>query len=74
MSKKDFVREYVERLTYVTLQVNVVDRWVWRLHSFQRYTVKSAYNIFTNVEIDFDVCYKHVLRIKLIRLKINIFV
>lgn len=60
VSKKEFVREYVERLTSVTLQVDVVDCWVWRLHSFQRYTVKSAYNFFTNVETDFDVCYKHV--------------
>jgi len=29
---------------------------------------------FTDVETDFDVCYKHVLWIKMIALKVNIFV
>jgi len=38
------VRECVNRLTHVVLQVETVDRWVWKLDPTQRYTVKSAYN------------------------------
>jgi len=38
-------------LSNVILQDEMVDRWVWKLHSSQRYTVKSAYNYLTTVEV-----------------------
>lgn len=53
--------ECVDRLNHVVLQVKVADRWVWKLHSFQRYTVKSSYDNLTTVEIDFNMDYNHVL-------------
>jgi len=63
------VGESLDRLNYVVLQVNVANRWVWRLHSSQRYTVKSAYNNLTKAKVNFN----HVSWLKAIMLKINIF-
>jgi len=52
----------------------VPDRWVWRLHSSQRYKIKSAYSNLTAAEVDFNVDDNHVLWIKAIPLKVNIFI
>jgi hypothetical protein len=66
------VEKCVERWTYVILQVDVASHLVSRLHPSQPYTVKNVYNCLTNVEIEFDVCYKPVLWIKSIPLKVNV--
>jgi hypothetical protein len=49
------LRESVTRLSNVVLQVMVLDRWIWKLHSSQRYTVKNAYKNLTVVDVDFNV-------------------
>ena len=36
--------ECVERLSVLVLQVGLVDRWVWKLHPSNKYTVQSAYS------------------------------
>jgi len=38
--EEELVGECVDGLIYVVLQVDVVDRWVLKLHPSQRYTVK----------------------------------
>jgi len=48
--------------------------WVWRLHSSQRYTVKSAYNNLTAANVDLNVDGNHVMWLKVIPLKVNIFI
>jgi hypothetical protein len=66
--------ECVDQLTYVLLQVDVVDRWVWKLHHSQRYTIKSVYNNLTTVDVNFNMGFNHMLWLKAVPLKINIFV
>lgn len=43
------MRERVNRLTHVVLQVETTDRWVWKLDRTQRYTVKSADNYLNRI-------------------------
>jgi len=64
----------VNRLAIVILQVEMTDRWVWNLHSSKWYTVKSAYENMTFADFDFNVGFKHVLWLKMVMLKFNIFV
>jgi hypothetical protein len=64
----------VDRLSNVILQAKMKDRWLWNLHSSKRYTVKSAYENLAYVDVDFSVGSKHVLWLKMIPLKFNIFV
>jgi len=52
----------------------VADRRVWKIHPFQLYTVKSAYNNLTAAEVDFNLGFNHVLWLKVVPLKVNIFV
>ena len=54
--------ECVERLANSILQVDLADRWVWKLHSTHTYTVQSAYFYLTTVDI------------KAVPLKVKIFV
>ena len=67
------MKECVDILSNVLLQVEMEDRWVWNLHSSKRYTVKSAYENLTSVNVDFNVGYNHVLWLKMIPLKFNFF-
>ena len=39
----ELVMECVERLAIVTLQVDMEDRWIWKLHSSNGYMVKSTH-------------------------------
>ena len=56
------------------LQGSVTDRWIWKLCSSHRYTVKSAYNLLTTFEIGVHDHFNHVLWLKQIPLKVNIFI
>jgi len=73
-SEDELIRKCVTQLSNVVLQVVDTDRWVWKHHSFQRYTVKSAYINLTAVDVDFNMGFNHVLWLKVIPLKINIFI
>jgi hypothetical protein len=53
--EEELLRESVTRLSNVVLQVMVLDRWIWKLHSSQRHTVKNAYKNLTVVDVDFNV-------------------
>ena len=46
------MRECVGRLTLVVLQVGSVYRWIWHLHSSQCYSVSSASNKLSEVDIN----------------------
>jgi len=52
--EEELARECVELLSYVVLQGKVVDRWVWRAHSSNRYTMSNAYQFLIDV-FDHDV-------------------
>jgi len=70
----ELVRECVARLSNVVLQVAVMDRWVWKLHTSQRYTIKSAYNNLNVDDVGFNVDFNHVLWLEAIPLEVNIFI
>jgi len=72
--EEELARECAALLSNVILQVEVLDWWVWKLHSSHRYTVKSAYNNLTVANVDFGEGFNHVLWIKVIPLKVNIFI
>jgi len=44
--------EYMEQLSNFVLQVDMSDKWVWKLHSIHSYTVRSAYYYLTTVDIN----------------------
>ena len=48
--EEGLVGECVGRLTNSVLQVDVADRWVWKLHSTHTYSVQSAYSYLTAVD------------------------
>jgi len=52
----------------------VVDRWVRKLHSSQSYAVKSDYNNLTIVEVIHNEAFNHVLSLKAVSFKVNIFI
>ena len=60
-------------MSHVVLQVEVADQWVWKLHSSKWYTVKIVYENVTSLDVDFNVGYNHVLWLKMVPLKFNIF-
>ena len=60
----ELVRECVDCISNIVLQDEMVDRWVWKPHSSQRYTIKSAYNYLTAVEEVVTNGRNHVLWIK----------
>ena len=59
------MREFVEQLSLVVLQVGVVDRWIWKLHFLLWYTVKSTYNNLTTTKVVVNERFNHVLWLKL---------
>jgi len=68
------VGECVERLSVLVLQVGLADRWVWKLHPSNKYTVQSAYTYLTAVNINITEDFHHFLWLKEVPLKVNIFV
>jgi hypothetical protein len=68
------VRDCAEQLSFVVLQVGVSDMRIWKLHSSHRYTVKSAYNHLTSSDVAIDDRCNHILWLKQISLKVNIFI
>ena len=53
--------ECVERLSVLVLQVGLADRWVWKLHPSNKYTVQSAYSYLTAVDINITEDFHHFL-------------
>jgi len=49
---EEFVRECVEWLTSAVLQVGSIDQWVWHLHSSVYYSINSAYDKLTEMDIN----------------------
>jgi len=45
MTWEELLRECVDILSLFALQVNKADRWIWRSHSSNHYTVSSAYQL-----------------------------
>ncbi|GAU17363.1 hypothetical protein TSUD_232390 [Trifolium subterraneum] len=72
--EEELVLDCVERLSNVVLQVNVHDRWVWKLHPSHCYTVRSAYAFLTATDINLNEGFNRFLWLKSIPLKVNIFV
>jgi len=64
----------VERLSNLLLQVDLADRWVWKLDSTHKYTVHSAYSHLTLVDNNISEDFKHFLWLKAFPLNVNIFV
>jgi len=62
----------VDRLS--VLQVVVADRWVWKLPSSRRYTINGAYNNLAAAEVVYNEGFNHALWLKVVRLKVNIFI
>lgn len=50
MWKEELVGSVMSFLNSLILQVEMGDRWVWRLHHSQCYNVNNVYNYFTAVE------------------------
>ncbi|GAU16594.1 hypothetical protein TSUD_233460 [Trifolium subterraneum] len=72
--EEELVGECVDRLTNIVLQEGVPDRWVWKLHSSQSYSVKSAYSFLTASEISLSDSSDKFLWLKAVPLKVNIFI
>ena len=66
--------ECVERLSVFILQVDLADRWVWKLNPSNKYTVQSAYSYLTAVDNNITEDFHHFLWHKAVPLKVNIFV
>ncbi|GAU46642.1 hypothetical protein TSUD_246690 [Trifolium subterraneum] len=64
----------VGKLANIFLQVDEVDRWVWKLHSSQSYSVKSAYSYLSASETRISDSFDRFLWLKSVPLKVNIFV
>lgn len=77
--EEELVRECVDVLSVVALQVDDEDRWSWRYHSSSRYTISSAYQMLTEV-LDHDavdngyIDFNHILWLKEVSLKVSLFV
>lgn len=75
------MRECVELLYSVILQGAKEDRWIWRFHSSNRYTVRQrlSYHILSDA-IGHDLNYNghrnfiHILWLKVVPLKVYLFV
>nr|ABD32346.1 H+-transporting two-sector ATPase, alpha/beta subunit, central region, related [Medicago truncatula] len=72
--EEELVEERVEQLTNFVLQVDMSDRWVWRLNSSQVYTVHSTYSYLTAVDTNITADFDQFLWLKAVPLKVNIFV
>jgi len=72
--EEELVGECVGRLANFALQVEVSDRWEWKLHSTKRYSVQSAYSFLTKVDSNIVEDFDQFLWLKAVPLKVNIFV
>jgi hypothetical protein len=72
--EEELVVESVVRVASCFLQEDVLDRWVWKLHSSQCYTVKSTYYYLTASDTTQSEGVDHFLWLKSVPLKVNIFV
>jgi hypothetical protein len=72
--EEGLVSECTERVSSCILQVGTLDRWVWKLHTSQCYTVKSAYSFLTTTDTNLNEDYDSFLWLKAIPLKVNLFV
>jgi len=72
--EEGLVEQCVERLANFVLQVDMSDRWVWKLHSTHTYTVQSAYSYLTAVDTTINEDVNQFLWLKAVPLKVNIFV
>jgi hypothetical protein len=72
--EEGLVLECVERVSSCILQVGMVDRWVWKLHTSQCYTVKSAYSFLTASDTNLNEGFDSFLWLKAVPLKVNLFV
>jgi len=68
------VGECVERLSVLVVQVGLDDRWVWKLHPSNKYTVQTTYFYLTAVDINITEDFHHFMWHKAVPLKVNIFV
>jgi len=72
--EEGLVMECVERFSTSVLQVGTIDRWVWKLHEMQCYTVKSAYSYLTTINTNLNEEFDSFLWLKAVSLKVNIFI
>ena len=68
------VGECVDQLSSCVLQDGMVDRWVWKFHSSQCCTVKSAYYYLTTIDTNLNEGFDRFLLLKSVPLNVNIFV
>ena len=68
------MRECAEQLSLVVLQIGVSKKWIWKLHSSHKYTVKSSYNHLTSSDVAIDDRCNHILWFKQIPLEVNIYI
>ena len=61
------------QLNSVVLQVGSADQWIWHLHSSHCYSVSSAYNNLTNVDINQHQNPHQFVQLKVVPLKVTIF-
>ncbi|XP_024634465.1 uncharacterized protein [Medicago truncatula] len=66
--------ECVGRLVNSVLQVDVSDRWEWKLLPTKSYSVQSAYSYLTAVDTNISEDFDQFLWLKAVPLKVNIFV
>lgn len=71
--EEEMVRECVERLSPIVLQVFLANRWVLKLHSSNYYIVSSVYNNFTAMDEASFMTFTLMVWIKVVPLKISIF-
>ena len=74
MWEEGLVGECADQLSSFVLQNGVTNRWVWKLHPSHKYTVKSSYSYLIAVDINLTEDFDHFLWLKVVLLKVNIFV
>jgi hypothetical protein len=61
-------------VVFYCFAVGVAERWVWKHHSSQSYTVKSTYIYLTSDNSNHTKGFDHLLWLKAVLLKVNIFI
>jgi len=56
------------------MQVGTIDRWVWKLHTSQCYTVRSVYSYLTATDTNLNEGFDCFLWLKAVPLNVNLFV
>jgi hypothetical protein len=72
--EEGLVLECVGRVSSCVLQVGMIDRWVWKLHTSQCYTVRSAYSYLTASDTNLNEGFDSFLWLRAVPLKVNLFV